>query len=82
MKHQNQSSSSTRRPSAAGACGGPETTDPLALEAPELAANLRAINAAPTATAANATTMNRIVWLASGPLVPPLFSAWLALDKP
>jgi hypothetical protein len=53
----------------------------LVLEVPEPAENLRAIKAAPTATAANAATTNRIVWCASGPLVPPLFSALLALDK-
>jgi hypothetical protein len=82
MRYQNQSSSSTRRPSAAGSCDGTETTDPFVLEVPEPAENLRAIKAAPTATAANAATTNKIVWCVSGPLVPPLFSAWLALDKP
>jgi hypothetical protein len=82
MKYQNQSSSSTRSPSAAGSCDGIEATELLVIEEPELAENLRAIKAAPTATAANPATTNRIVWRVSGPLVPPLFSGFLALDKP
>jgi hypothetical protein len=81
MKYQHQTSTPTRRPSAAGACDGVESTDSLEatdtleLEAPKPVANLRAIKAVPTATAANAETMNRIVWLVSGPLESPLLPA-------
>jgi hypothetical protein len=82
MKHQRHCSTFIRYPSAEGACDGAESTetDSLELEAP--VANLRAIKAVPTATAANAATMKRIVWLVPGPLASPLLSAWLALDKP